>query len=263
LGSRLELDFSTIFEAVVWNTLAVPQRELLIFEIRNETNREVAFSAYHYPSRSFLWENLRLQEPWWVSLLGATQKVMLLQTYDDVQNPERKSLLAIDIEGQKLLWEQKHFSLSSFTATTAKGRLGEEEQDSTTIDLATGELLSKESATDFEDNEIFNLHRPFQYLEGNSYFETIKKFLHQNFNLSAVIGTEYLELAGLIVISYYVTEDSGLANYLLVMTEDGEELLTEKLGERLKGLGVETFFALSGYLFFVKNKHEFLSYRIL
>jgi peptidoglycan/LPS O-acetylase OafA/YrhL len=50
---------------------------------------------------------------------------------------------------------------------------------------------------------------------------------------------------------------------LLVVDESGNMLLQEKLDEQLKGLGVDTFFVLSGCLFFVRNKRHLLSYKIL
>jgi len=40
-------------------------------------------------------------------------------------------------------------------------------------------------------------------------------------------------------------------------------LLKEKLDEHLKGIGLDTFFVLSGYVFFVKNKVELVCYKIL
>jgi hypothetical protein len=263
LSSRVELNFSWPFEAVVWNIRPVPQKELLIIELRNEAAREVRFSAFNYTSGTFLWEGLQMEESWWIGLLGATSGVVLLQTYDDTDNPGRKSLVAIDLLTGGKRWELRDFSVSHFNETHASGSRWPETENAVLVELASGKAVSKESAEELPAGEIFHPVYPFQYLEGNSYFETIRKFLQQNFEVTAVIGTEYLESDGLIFISYYVMEGSGLANYLLVMKEDGEQLLIEKLGEHLKGLGVETFFVLSGYLFFVKNKREILSYRIL
>ena len=51
-----------------------------------------------------------------------------------------------------------------------------------------------------------------------------------------------------------------MANYLLVLDKDGEVLLEVKLGEKLPGLGTDTFFMLSGCLFLIKNKKELVAY---
>jgi hypothetical protein len=87
----------------------------------------------------------------------------------------------------------------------------------------------------------------------------VKTFLEQKLNLSPVGAFEYLEFDSRIFVSYYVME-TGLANYLLIMDNDGEVLLHEKLAEQLKGIGMETFFVLSGCVFFVKNREDLVSY---
>jgi hypothetical protein len=74
-------------------------------------------------------------------------------------------------------------------------------------------------------------------------------------------GIEYREWDGLVFISYYVQEQ-GLANYLMVVREDGKLVLSEKLDDSLKGLGADTFFILQGCLFYIRNKRELISYQL-
>jgi hypothetical protein len=54
-----------------------------------------------------------------------------------------------------------------------------------------------------------------------------------------------------------------LANYLIVLTSEGDVLLHEKAAENLKGIGIDTFFLLEGSLFFVKNKCELIRYKLI
>jgi limonene-1,2-epoxide hydrolase len=77
-----------------------------------------------------------------------------------------------------------------------------------------------------------------------------------------VIALEYLEHDSTIFVSFYI-QDGELANYLILISADGKLLLNEKLDEHLKGIGMGTFFVLSGCVFFVKNKVELVSYRIV
>ena len=58
-------------------------------------------------------------------------------------------------------------------------------------------------------------------------------------------------------------KDQELANYLYAFDAGGKLLLEEKLGENLKGVGLDTFFIFSRDLIFVKNKNELKSYKIL
>jgi len=86
--------------------------------------------------------------------------------------------------------------------------------------------------------------------------------LSRRFNLLPVIALEYLEHDSIIFISFYI-EEGELANYLLIISAGGEVLMKEKLDEHLKGIGIDTFFLLSGCVIFVKNKVELFSYKIV
>ena len=81
-------------------------------------------------------------------------------------------------------------------------------------------------------------------------------------NINPVGSIEYLEFNSLIFISYHVQSET-LANYLVVLNENGTEEFKTELGDHLKGIGFETFFILSGCLFFVRNKGELVSFRIV
>ena len=129
--------------------------------------------------------------------------------------------------------------------------------------MLTGEPAEPLLKLDNVKNEISDPIRPFQYQEGTTYYETVNKFIMEHHAHHTEGTIEYKEHEGLIFISYYRRENNGLVNYLLVFTESGERLLHEKIDEQLKGLGVDTFFILSGCLVFVRNKRELLSYQII
>jgi len=71
-----------------------------------------------------------------------------------------------------------------------------------------------------------------------------------------LVACDYLEWDGHIFISYYCQEADSLANFLLMMGEDGKILLNEKLESDLKAVGVSTFFIFENHLIFVRNKAE-------
>jgi hypothetical protein len=104
--------------------------------------------------------------------------------------------------------------------------------------------------------------RPLHYREGESGFETVKKYLMRIGEKELITGVDYLEHAGFVVLSVYVEED-GLANFLIVLDQEGTVVLREKAGGNLKGIGIDTFFILEGSLFFVKNKRELLRYKLI
>jgi hypothetical protein len=129
-----------------------------------------------------------------------------------------------------------------------------------TLEGATGEVMATEETVVAVQNLV--VIRPFQYKAGEEGFETIKAYMAGRFGGDPVLAMDYLEYGMFILISYYVQEPE-LANYLIVLDTEGNEVMREKAGQNLSGIGVDTFFVLEGSLFFVKNKSEFLRYKLI
>lgn len=259
--NRLHAKFSWTFEGTIWNTLLVPETKLLILEARNDTRREASFSALDFESNRFLWKDILFEEHWWIGLTAATAEVLLLHLYQGTENPDKKGLMAWHIYDQKKLWQLDNFSFTFVREGKVHGHLSEEGNKVVAVDIMTGRISENNDVEIDRPENILTL-KPFLYVESSSYFDTVKSFLAEKLNVKAVAGIEYLEYDSLIFISYHVQQD-GLTNFLMVVTIDGNVVLHEILDERLKGLGVETFFILSGCLFFVRNKRELVSYRIV
>jgi len=241
--------------------LQVPGSDVLILEVRNEQRREARFSALNIVTNEFAWKDILFEESWWIGLTAATKKVLLLHVYRNTENPDVKDLLAWDIFNQRARWQVANFLFGFVSGNRIYGRFADDSARDVVIDAETGNFLEN-NPTETTAEENIPIVKPFQYVEGTPYFETVKTFLIRTFNIVPMGGVEYLEAQSFIFISYHATRDS-LVNYLIVLAADGSVLLHEKLGEGLKGLGFETFFILSGCLFFVRNKCELVSYRIV
>lgn len=105
--------------------------------------------------------------------------------------------------------------------------------------------------------------RPFVYVQGEPEFETVQKFLHQQLNQTAFLGAEYLETANQVFVSYYTGQPAAFTNVLACFGRDGKLYWIEEIGTNLKGMGVGTFFIATNTLFFVKNKTELVTFRIV
>jgi len=241
--------------------LQVPACNLLILEVRNEQRREARFSALDVITNRFEWKDILFDETWWIGLTAATKEVLLLHIYSNTENPDTKDLMAWDIFRQQTRWQLRNFLVGFLSGNSLYGWFADKNAEEVIIDVGTGDVVENKAA-EVKAEENIRILKPFQYVEGTPYFEMVKTFLNQMFNIVPSAGVEYLEEQSFIFISYHAMQDS-LVNYLMVLTADGSVLLHEKLGERLKGLGFETFFILSGCLFFVRNKCELVSYRIV
>lgn len=260
MGIRPALLFSHVFDGVVWNMQFAEKSGVLIVEIRDAESKQTSFTALDLSTNALLWENVQFDEPWWINLSAVSDDVMLLTHYTEASNPDQKSLLAYNIAGRKLLWWQNDFSLMSVNDTVVVGYSQKYGVKPLVLDLHTGKVLV--DSVPGHQAQNLSVIRPLHYREGESGFETVKKYMKRIGEIEMTSGVDYLEHEGLVVISVYVEED-GLANYLIVLDQEGTVVLREKAGGNLKGIGIDTFFILEGSLFFVKNKRELLRYRLI
>lgn len=259
MGRSIEHNFSHVFDGTVWNLLASEKHDVLIAEVRNHEKKQVTFSACHCQTGQFLWRDVTFDEPWWINLAGVTGDVVLFTLYLETQNPDRKGVLAYHLTEQKILWWNNDLSLTEVSGAYVRGIASKYGHREVVLDAATGQAVDPAQAVQTPVSSA--IRRPYQYLEENPHFATVKTFLEEKFNLSPVVALEYLEHGSLIFISFYLREEE-LANYLLVLSAEGNVLLKEKLDEQRKGIGLDTFFILSGCVFFVKNTRELDSYKI-
>jgi hypothetical protein len=258
LTDTLHFCSSHHFDGIIWSTLADNDSETLVLEIRKVESKEVMFSALNLMTNSFLWRDKKLEEPWWVNASAIVDGHIIFTVYMDTNNPDKKGIVVYSVKDLKLKWWNNDFSISEVGNGYVKGftsKLGLKElvlSSDAGVEYTMSPSAPKESP----------VVKPVQYAEGMEYFETVKTFLAERLNLSAVSALEYLEAEKKIFISYYQEEDKGLANYLLVLSSAGDVLLREKLDGPVKGIGLDTFFILRGFLIFVRNKAELVSYKI-
>ncbi|HEY3405502.1 MAG TPA: DUF4905 domain-containing protein [Ohtaekwangia sp.] len=259
MDRSLRFNFSRLFEGVIWNTLAVAEKDLLLLEIRDAEKKQVKFSALNFAKNEFLWADKSLEESWWVNLSAVSDGVILYTLYTETNNPDKKALLAFRLQEHKMIWWNNDFSLISVIQDRVLGYVSKLSRE-TVLELQSGKPLNV--GVHDAPAPKSDLLRPFQYNDQTGHFATVQTFLRSKLNLSPIIALEYLEYESLIFISYNVTEN-GLVNYLLVLDGSGAVLLHEKLDEPQKGIGLDTFFILNGCLFFVKNRRELVSYFIV
>jgi len=262
LTHTLEFKFSHPFQGIVWNTLADGNNHRLFLEVRDVQNKKVSFSALNLRNYQWLWKDITLEEPWWVSLAAIGGDILLFTLYTDTQNPDKKSLLAYDVLKNQQAWWYNGFALEKANSLYVKGVDSRFPAKKVILNLFTGQPVQQVDF-DLADPQNFPVIRPFQYEEGTAHFDTVKDFLQTRLHIKAVATIEYLEFEWLIFVSVFLKEQEDLANYLYGFDSSGEVLLKEKLGENLKGIGLDTFFIFSDHLIFVKNKQELTGYKIV
>lgn len=241
--------------------MALPEANLLFIEQRNADELKVEFAALDYRKEQFLWKQWRPSDNWLVSLFAVQADTLFLQEFPHRGNPDQKNLIACDIWQAKIRWIAEGFSFSGCDGRSIYGYQIEEERPQAIVDIRTGERL-KQPWFKPDWSEQTDLPGPIHYVEGTAHFESVRNYLQMKINRQITAGVDYMEYGESIIMSVYFRESAGLANYLFVFSQQGDLVLKEVLDEKLGGIGTDTFFVLSGCLFFVKNKLELVAYTL-
>jgi hypothetical protein len=252
--------FSSVFEGTIWNIVSSSENTSMFIEIRDEQRKQVHFSGIDLSSRKLIVDHLTFEEPWWISLADVSEGLLLLKVYTDINNPDKKAILAYDLNKRSIGWWKNNFSMSFVSEGRVFGSETGLGMKFLVLDLLSGEPSSNQAVPPPKQN--FQVIKPLQYHQETSHFDTMKSFLQKKYQMVPESVIEYLEYAHHIIVSFYAREVS-LVNFLIVMDESGEELLIEKIGEELKGIGSDTFFILEGFLIFVKNRSALVSYKLV
>lgn len=238
------------------------ENKTLLLELRQPASKTVGFAAFDYAENRLLWKDVIFEEPWWINLSAVVGQQVLFTIYTETNNPDQKSLLAYDLRKQVITWWRHDFSLTGVAGKQVTGYTYKTGMKALTLDGNSGQPVAAENPLKGEQN--LKALRPFHYKAGEPGFETVRTYLAKRFpsEPEVVLGIDYLEYESFIVISVYA-EEPGLANHLIVLDTGGSVVMREKAGQNLSGIGVDTFFVLEGSLFFVKNKSEFLRYKLI
>lgn len=268
MPKKLTHAFSVSFSAKIWNLLTDHEAHYLYLELRDEEAHQVSFAAYRLVEKKLIWQNLSFDENWWVGMSAADQDVLLLHTFEDTDNPDKKAYFAIHSGNCQTIWKSKHLQVLGIRNQQIYGYENKDDdifykcysiQDNKEKTLSTEDALAELQKVSVENKYI---RQPFHYTEDEAYFETVRKFVLEYLNQQPLRGCEYLEYQQLIFISYYIQENKALANYLLVVDEEGTLQLHEKMDDQLSHIGWGTFMIIRDQLIFIKRKRELVSYAL-
>ena len=234
MAKKLTLAFSFSFDAPVWKTLTDDAGHRLFLELRDARARKSHFAILDLVQHQLIWHNVSWEDSWWIGLTAASEEVVILHKYVNHKNPEQKEYWAVDIATRTIIGK---------------------------ADTLTGLAEAKNLAyPDPSKNKAYSL--PFFYQENHAHFATVKRFVENHANVSPVKGCEYTEHPRAIAVSYYINDRKALANCLLVIDRNGQELLHEKIDEQRPEVGLGTFFIVRDQLIFTKQKSQLRCYAL-
>ena len=253
------------FEGKIWNTTF--SERYCVLEVRDELSRQVGFSCINLLTGNLLWENLRPEKSWWLSLVGIFDEYLILNKFSSNQRPEPEGLLVLTIQSGEILERINDWIFFNYKANILTVyQLQNNEPVYRDIDLQTflSVNISTYSPTTIQESYISTIETlpsPTHYPEDSPHFPTIYKFLYRLLNVDAVKAVDYLEISNNIIISYYIYRDKSFLNYLLVTNRSRQILLNDLIAEA-EGIGIDTFTVKSDTLLYVKNQTQFVGYKL-
>jgi Domain of unknown function (DUF4905) len=256
--------FNYNFGGKIWNTAF--SEKYCVLEIRDESTRQVSFSCVNLTTGNLLWQNMRPEKSWWLSLVGIFDDFLILHKFSSNQKPEPQGLLVIRVETGEVLDQINDWIFFNYTESVLiVYQLQNSEPIYKSIDLNRLVPTIQQSEGHPSHHVIISIPTvetsPTHYPEDSPHFPTIYKFLYRLLNIDAVKAVDYLEMSNKIIISYYIYRDKSFLNYLLVTNRSRQILLNELIAET-EGIGIDTFTVKSDTLLYVKNQTQFVGYKL-
>lgn len=253
---------SFILKGVIWKISVHNTKPLLILETRDAERRKTTFFAIDIEKQEIKWEKHQLQNSWWLGLEIIVGDKVFLHSYEDIQSPLHKGIMALDIITGKELWSNQELVYAGLNRQNLVMKFsGDEHSKFLEVDPQNGAILITIDQPIFTVQEHNHLViNPTHLVEGSTHFSRILDFIQQSTGKMGVLAIDYLEYNEHIILAFYIKEDDMLSNYLMLVNEAGKLLFCEAIEVNLKGVGKDTFFVFHNKIVFIRNKSELFIY---
>jgi hypothetical protein len=260
---QLPLSFSYQASGNIWQLQTDRATRCLGLEVRSEL-QDASFTYLCPAQDKLIFEGLTLEGGMLTSLLACHGGIMLLQQYEELNNPDARTLLALDTQNQQVCWAVQDYRHLFFSGRESIGKSGlgtEKEESWAAIEINSGttrQLVEAEMAVLLAERQQLSepkegLYLPTAYAQGEEHFEIVAQFLQLYLQTNALKNCEYLHVFDKIAISFYTADGEMLTNQLAVFDAEGSLLLHQVLAEGLQKPGSDTFMVWDRHLFFLEK----------
>jgi hypothetical protein len=247
----LQILYQHRFPEPIWRLIpSVSKENSWAIETRSGTKKAL---SYYFLNCDYKLVELYTHLDWWSGIEALNSNIVLFHGYLQEDLPIHKGIKAFDAIKNEWLWENEFVAFDSVSdqQITAKSSIGFIAKN-IYIDIKTGLEIESLNIQD----QIPNSETATFLSSEETYFTEIASFISKYTPLLPTNCCEYLEKETHIIVSYYVSNEKKLDNYLLVTTIDGTEELHICISEGIKGVAAGTFLVSKGLLSFVKDNYE-------
>lgn len=239
--------FSHKFDSKIWKTVFHSDQGLIALELRDNDTQTLSFVIVRVPDGEILFKS-KNHERWWASLIGVTSEILLIQEYEDENNPESKKITLFEWGKNIILKELENVQVESvdqnhLIVSKSGGK-------PFVYDLNTLKIIEQPIPSNCSDVQF-----PLIYSVESEYFGYFSKLITIKFNMEPVIACEYLDFDRFLIIGFYVRSHPGLDQYITIIDKNNSVEFLKKIESELDKPSMETYFLWKQTIIFVSEKH--------
>ncbi|GAB4396602.1 MAG: hypothetical protein OHK0053_11060 [Microscillaceae bacterium] len=257
--------FSHTFSGKIWKISVDTQQSWVALEIRDAEAWQARFALIDLHRSACMWEDLQMEENWWIGLSDVQNGVLLLHTFAEQTRPQPTHLLALDASQAVLRWQaaQRQFCgwYQEGLVWAYTGPEGTPQYEK--VSLADGRVLQSllsSEADSWAKPHYLDFSFPHHYPESSTAFKTLEKFAKNHLNCNIQGEAAYWEYKNLMIMAFFYEKEAIILQDLLILNNKAQILLRDTLNTDYQGLAKDVFFLFQHYLFVIKNKHQLQIY---
>lgn len=260
-NSALEIYFSKRFEGNIWRIFPDECKgsDQWIAEIRHQQSKTVSHALIDLSVPEIKWYAQLPFVDWSTQLTAAGAGYLFFHQYRQPDLPQPDDLIAADMETGAHAWTLPQHNLVKIINDKQLLTLHRQPAGLSEIPyrIINGQPV-KEEQVQISSSDI-SYKAPVRYLPDNIYFSQISSFLKRLTGITDPVVIDYLEAGQFLVLSYYIYSEEAYEQWLLITDINGTVQHSQKTGENLTGIGIETILLKNNKLVLLTNNNEFTS----
>ncbi len=257
--------FSYQFSSQIWRILPHmnPLRNEWVVELRDAESKNVALAAIDPVKGALIWQTIGSEIDWWSTLVMVDEDQIYIHCYRYPEIPEATDLQVFSLLNGKLLNTiPNHFlvGMPENGKPMVARRVGESLQYFC-LDSNTGALTPFTNTN--EEWIGTNYKLPVLQKQDDPHFEAMHDFINSVMEVGPIHSIEYLDFKPYMMFSYYIYQQDGMDQYILIVNKNREIVLHDLIIKNVNTTGLSTMILKEDVLVYLKNKNEFSSLKFL
>ncbi len=252
-----------------------PGNGVLAVELRDVDNKEVEFAGLDLKTGAPLWQNLKLEEKWWVNINKIYQDVLLLQQFVRPDMPKAGKIFAVDLFTGKVLWQNEDIEFLDASGGRIYGvRRTLQSEELLGLNPKTGVVEIRLLPDDDQwkgpsiRSEIDEYSLPVSLDEADESSSSEIAMIKSAFPQDALAPTFVRSSPGSAIVGYHVPsgkDEKGIQTYdsrLSIIDKDGKVLYEDDADSKVYTTLQDFYFVVEQTLIYVRNSNEIVAVKL-